>query len=205
MINKIYKFTILLLVLLVSCNKAKNKKERIITVNVTQNDTIIKVTKTKIENKYRILGAKKDVSLIIKNNKTLNQINGKFAVGVFEKSDSINKVICYLTDEGIGLPDLSNQNSILKFCLINEYKTTIHSDSVTSQLIETYSEIYGENNGKYLSFVFLNDTKDTIGFQNTFFIDINNRLCTIHYLNKTRENYNELKNMYEEFALKVLE
>lgn len=203
--RKSFRYIILLLILFASCNKNEKKKERIITVNVTRNDSVVKVAKTKIKDKYRILGENKDINLIIKNTKTLNQLNGNFAVGVFEKSDSINKVICYLTDENIGLPDLSSQNSISKFCLIDEYKSTINSNNIRSSLIENYSEIYDENNGKHLSFVFLNNEKDTIGFQNTFFIDINNRLCTIHYLNRTKNKYNELKNMFEEFAVKTSE
>ena len=203
--KKPFIYIVLSLIILVSCKKSEKKKDRIITINVTKNDSVVKVAKTKIKDKYKILGENKDINLILKNKKTLNRLNGNFAVGVFEKSDSINKVICFLTDENIGLPDLSSQNSISKYCLIEEYKSVINSNDVRSSLIENYSDIYGENNGKHLSFAFLNTEKDTIGFQNTFFIDINNRLCTINYLNRTKSNYNELKNMFEEFALNISE
>ena len=57
--RQLYRYIVLLLILFFSCNKIENKKERIITVNVTKNDSVVKVAETKINDKYRILGEKK--------------------------------------------------------------------------------------------------------------------------------------------------
>lgn len=199
-----YKYIILSFIIQLSCGKKEENKDEKITVHITRNDSVVKIAETNIRSKYKILGKNKDVNLIVKNEKTLNQVSGTFSTGFYEKSKPLNKMISFLTDENIGLPDLSNEISILKYSLTDEYKTMLNSNSsVISQVIENYSEIYGSNNGKHLSFIFLNQEKDTLGYQHTFFVNINNKLCTFYYLTETLDDYYELKDAFEEFTVSI--
>lgn len=197
---KIFIKFIIISIILFSCSENQKNKTRKLNVGITKNDTVVKKVSVTVKTKYNIIGSGEDSTKIILSENTFNQINGKFAFGVNEKKAPYNKVFCFTSPDTLDMPDLYNLESRQKFCLINEFEKSVGKDNLKAVLKWNYSDMYGEIYGKYLSFNFVNNQNDTIGYQNSFFMNMDGRLVTIHLLTETEEKFLELQKMTEDFA-----
>ena len=191
---------IILSIILISCSENKNNKTRKVNVGITKNDTVVKKVSVTLETEYNIFGAGEDSTKIILSENTFNQTKGKFGFGVNEKKNPFNKIFSFTSPDTLDMPDLNNLESMQKFCLINEFEKSVGKDSVKAVLKWKDPDMYGERYGKHLSFNFVNIHNDTIGYQNSYFMNMDGRLVTIHLLTDTKKKFLELQKMTEDFA-----
>jgi len=195
-------FIKLFLILLIS-SCTKNKKTNEIEVAVTFNDTIYKTSKTYLDSKYKIFGQSAITKELILSENTNQKIIGKFGFGILEIERPQNRAFVFITDHKMkydSLPDLSNPTN---FSLVNEFEKSTSEKNLKSVLIEKDEDFFTNVKTYKMAFAFIKNQKDTIGFQNTYQLIINNRLCSIIYLNETRANFNEMEKEFEGLAERV--
>jgi len=193
--------TIFLILIFISCKE--HKKNNKYNINVIEHDTIYKRTKTHLDIKYTLIGNNDNPTEIVLSEKTNQIIQGKFGFGMFETKKPENKAFIFQTDYKFkvdSLPELSNPNL---FSLVNEFEKSTSENNLKSVLIERDDDALTNVKAYKLTFAFIKNKKDTIGFQNTYQLVINNRFSSINYLNESRENYIEMEKEFEGFVLRV--
>ena len=193
--------TLILILGLFSCQE--NKKNNKLNINIIANDTVYKKATTFLNSRYKFIGQNGNSGEIILSEKTGQKIGGKFNSGMLNIKNPVNKAFLFLTDQKIkfdSLPDLLNPTD---FSLVDEFQKSTSEKNLKSQLIEKDEDALTNQKAYKLTFAFIRNQKDTVGFQNTYQIIINNRFCSINYLNDTRENFKELEREFEGLALRI--
>ena len=193
--------TLFLILTLLSCQE--NKKTNEFNINLIDHDTIYKKTNTYLNNKYKPIGIKENIGEIILSENTNQKIGGKYNFGILETKNPQNKAFVFLSDQEIkfySLPKLSNPTD---FSLVNEFEKSTSEKNLKSVLIEIDEDALTNAKAYKLVFAFIKNQKDTLGFQNTYQLVINNRFCSINYINESRENYIEMEKEFEGMALRI--
>lgn len=193
--------TIFLILFLFSCQE--NKKYNEIQVNVTYNDTIYKTSKTYLDNKYKMFGKTDQQKELILSESTNLKITGKFSFGIVETKRPQNKAFVFITDQEIKFDSLHELSNPTDFSLVNEFEKSTSEKNLKSVLIEKDEDALTNAKAYKIAFAFIKNQKDTIGFQNTYQLVINNRFCSINYLNESRENFIEMEKEFEGLALRI--
>lgn len=198
-INKMRIITIItLLALIYSCQKRNQNKT---TLNIFEHDTLTKSVAVSLSKKYELIGFNDPLHKIILSDETDLKIEGSFGVGIKEITSARNKAFIYVTDfekRIDSLPKLSNPNDYL---LLTEFEKSINESNLHSVLIERDEDALANIKAYKLTFAFMKNQKDTLGFQNTYQLVHKNQLCTINYLSDSREKYYELEKEFEGVAL----
>ena len=193
--------TTFLILIFISCKEDKKNNEY--NINVIEHDTIYKTTKTHLDTKYKLIGNNDNLNEIILSENTVQIIQGKFGFGIIETKKPQNKAFIFQTDHKIkieSLPELSNPNF---FSLVNEFEKSTSENNLKSVLIEKDDDALTNAKAYKLTFAFIKNQKDTIGFQNTYQLVVNNRFSSINYLNESRENFIEMEKEFEGLALRI--
>ncbi|MEN3323658.1 hypothetical protein VP395_07960 [Mariniflexile soesokkakense] len=193
--------TIFLILILTSCKE--DRKNNLYNINVIEHDTIYKRTKTHLDSKYKLIGKNDNPKEILLSENTSQIIQGKFGFGMVEANKPQNKAFIFQTDYKIkinSLPKLSNPNL---FSLVNEFEESTSENNLKSVLIESDDDALTNTKAYKLTFAFIKNQNDTIGFQNTYQLVINNRFTSINYLNESIENFIEMEKEFEGLALRI--
>ncbi len=193
--------TLFLILILFSCQE--NKKSNEVNINIIDNDTVYKKTKTYLKNEYKLYGKTDNYNEIILSDSTNNIIAGKFNFGIIETRKPQNKAFVFITDQEIKFDSLNNLLNPTDFSLIKEFEKSTSERNLKSVIIEKNEDALTNTKAYKIAFAFIKNQKDTIGFQNTYQLIINNRFCSINYLNESEENFNEMEKEFEGFSLRV--
>ena len=186
---------------MVSCHE--KKKSNGITINIIEHDTISKTTSTYLDGKYELIGTTDNLDGIILDQNTHQKITGRFGFGIMEIGKNQNKAFLYITDyrENFdSLPELSNPTD---FSLLNEFEISTNEKQLNSVLIEKDEDALTNVKAYKIAFAFIKNEKDTVGFQTTYQLVVNNQFCSINYLNESKENFIEMEKEFEGLALRI--
>lgn len=179
----------------------KEKSSNEIQINIIENDSLVKSSTIYLNKKYELIGLNNSLNEILLSNDTDKKIPGNFGVGIKEIENTRNRAFLFVTDykERIySLPELSNPTD---YSLSIEYEKSINERNLQSILIEKDENALTSAKAYKLTFAFINNQKDTLGFQTTYQLIHKNQLCTINYLFESRENIKELEKEFEGVAL----
>lgn len=192
---------IILVMFNISFYSCKEKSSNEIQINIIENDSLVKSSSIFLNKKYELIGLNNSLNEILLSNDTDKKIPGNFGVGIKEIENSRNRAFLFVTDykERIySLPELSNPTD---YSLSIEYEKSINERNLQSILIEKDENALTSAKAYKLTFAFINNQKDTLGFQTTYQLIHKNQLCTINYLFESRENIKELEKQFEGIAL----
>ncbi|PKH52419.1 hypothetical protein CXF68_17730 [Tenacibaculum sp. Bg11-29] len=187
-----------------SCTNSKKNKWKDINVKHSKNDSIVFEKKVSVNTNYDYVFSKDDFKKIIKSQKTFEQIHGEYSIGFIEKEDPFNKAFGFVDSDTLKMPNLENENSLYDFCLLEEIKKEQKQNSeIKCILSEYFNATFGENFGKYLNFIFTDEKSDTIGIQNSYYVNIRGKMTTIHILTRTNKKTLELQKLMDDFGNKA--
>lgn len=167
------------------------------------NDTIYKKASTYLNSKYKFIGKEGNFGEIVLSENTKQKIKGDFNFGILETNKPQNKAFVILSDQEIkfdSLPELSNPAA---FSLINEFEKSTSKKNLKSILLEFDENALTTTKAYKLVFAFIENKKDTLGFQNIYQLVVNNRFCSVIYINESRENYIEMEKEFEGLAVRI--
>ena len=193
--------TFFLILIFISCKE--NKKINEYNINIIEHDTLSKTTKTHLSSDYELIGKNDNIEKIILSENINQIIQGKFGFGIIETLKPQNKAFLFQTDHRImvdSLPEISNPNI---FSLLTEFEKSTSENNLKSILIERDDDALTNVKAYKFAFAFIKNQKDTIGFQTTYQLVINNQFYSINYLNESRENFIEMEKEFEGLALRI--
>ena len=193
--------TLFLILTLLSCQESKKSNE--INIDLIDNDTIFKRTSTYLNNEYKLIGKTGNIGEIILSENIDKKIGGTFNFGIIETHKPQNKAFVFLSDQKIKFDSLPKLDNPTDFSLVNEFEKSTSNKNLKSILIEKDEDALTNAKAYKLVFAFIKNQNDTLGFQNTYQLVINNRFCSINYINESRENYIEMEKEFEGMALRV--
>ena len=193
--------TLFLISTFFSCQN--NKKSSELNINIMDNDTVYKKTSTYLNSKYKLIDKKGNSGEIILSENTNQKIGGNFNFGIIETNKPQNKAFIFLSDQKIKFDSLPKLDNPTDFSLVNEFEKSTSNKNLKSLLIEKDEDALTNAKAYKLVFAFIKNQNDTLGFQNTYQLVINNRFCSINYINESRENYIEMEKEFEGMALRV--